>query len=77
MLPDEFFTQAELAVILDTPQKARQCKILKEMGVPFVPSVSGHPRVYRDKLLPESKPAQNDAFDFSALASRKAKETKK
>ena len=73
MIPKEFFTPDELAAILQTPQKKRQCEILREAGVPFVPSASGYPRVYRDKLLPDSKPAQNDAFDFAAIARRPPK----
>lgn len=77
VLPQEFFTPAELATILGTPQPKRQRELLKEAGVPFVPSASGYPRVYRDKLLPDQKTAQNDAFDFAAIARRTPKASRK
>lgn len=77
MIPKEFFTPEELAELLGTPQPKRQRELLTEAGVPFVPSVSGYPRVYRDKLLPQAKTAQNDVFDFAAIARRPSKAASK
>lgn len=74
-IPDEFFSPAELAAILETPQPAKQREVMRRQGVPFIVTAAGHNRVYRDRLLPETKGAQNDAFDFSALAGRKTKAT--
>lgn len=74
-LPPEFFTPEELADILETPQQARQCEILAKQGVPFVRAASGKPRVYRDGLRPAHAAPNVESFDFSAIASRKAKET--
>lgn len=72
-LPEEFFSPAELAAVLETPQPAKQREVMKRQGVPFIVTAAGHNRVYRDKLLPETKTEQNANFDYSAIASRKAK----
>lgn len=76
-LPVEFFTPDELAEILGTPQPKRQRELLSKQGVPFAVSASGHPRVYRDKLLPSSDVVTIDqTIDFSALAGRKTQKAR-
>lgn len=71
-LPPEFFTPDELAAILGTPQPKRQRELLSKQGVPYAVSASGHPRVYRDKLLPSQDVVTIESnFDFSSLAGRK------
>lgn len=72
-LPGEFFSPAELAAILETPQPAKQREVMSRQGVPFIVTAAGHNRVYRDKLRPETKTEQNADFDFSNIARRKAK----
>lgn len=73
-VPTEFFTEEELAAILETPQPSRQREILASQNVPFIVSAAGRPRVYRDRLIPSTVQAQNDAsFDFSTLARRPPK----
>lgn len=68
--PPEFFTAEELAELLDTPQPARQVKILEAQRVPFVRSAAGRPLVYRDRLIPAPIEAHNPEATFDYAAAR-------
>jgi hypothetical protein len=80
--PAEFFTEAELAALLDAERPHDQCRLLQDQAVPFVRDRRGRPLVYRDRLLPAAKEPDNadpHPFDFSAArrASRPAAHRRK
>lgn len=72
ILPDNFFSIAEIQHLSGRKQRARIIAWLSENRVPHIIGRHGWPLVYRDRLLPQtSSEAQNatppSPFNFAAI----------
>ncbi|MDB5813520.1 MAG: hypothetical protein JWN23_637 [Rhodocyclales bacterium] len=71
VLPQEFFSIAELVAMLGPQRRDGLIGLLKAANVSFVVGRHGWPLVYRDRLLPGTEASEQDSttpsFNFDAI----------